>query len=89
MPDVIQQLLEMENGSDGTAAESDAERVERVRWVQSWSEYCEFIGKSITELPMGSKRAIDLFKLYRQVQSFGGLVNVYTYENVNNVNVYI
>ncbi len=74
-------LLEMGNGTgeEGAegASESEMEKVERSRWVRSWADFTESIGKSITELPMGSKRPIDLFKLYFQVRAFGGLVNVF------------
>ena len=79
--EAVQQLLAFGREPDaesGAPPESDAERAERALFVQRWVSFSEAIGKQYAALPLVSKTPVDLFRFYRLVQSYGGLVNVST-----------
>ena len=64
-------------GRNGNGAEeSDVERSQRICWVQRWVQYSEMCGSQHSAIPLVSKTPVDLFRLYRMVQHYGGLLPV-------------
>ena len=74
-PELLNHLLSYGRNGNG-AEESDAERSQRVYWVQRWVSFSEMYGSQHSAIPLVSKTPVDLFRLYRMVQQYGGLLTV-------------
>lgn len=74
-PELVNHLLSYGRNGNG-ADESEAERSQRAFWVQRWVSFSEMCGSQHSAIPLVSKTPLDLFRLYKMVQHYGGLLPV-------------